>query len=506
MPGQRHVVAQQAAADFQRGEVAGDDDHAAAARRARRQGVRGLRSRTSRRNGATEPHHARENSNTPMPSAAKCSRSNASRARVVEFAGKHSARLRAATSRRARSAIRSNAAQAAAERALQRPRQPRPARPARRCRSHDGQVRGARGAGGAAKVGACGHARDSTRPRRPRMRGCAAGRRPAGFVILSRCRHDPPNAPSNVSCAACIRLALYAAGAGHGLPPDLARFPPDASISSAGTNATRSTTTRRTRARCGSTRSRSARSTPRRRWSMRCARCGPDLRLLVTTITPDRLGARARAVGRRRVEHVYLPYDLPGAVSRFLAHFRPRLALVMETELWPNLLFGCRDRRHPGLHRQRAAVGTLAARLPRAQAAGRRARCARCAGCWRNRRPMRERFVRLGAAPARTLVTGNLKYDIADRRRLAAIRRRASATHAGARPVWIAASTHVEEEAAVVAIHRACARAGRTRCCCGRRAIPERFKAVAQQCVACRLARGDATADAMARCATTACS
>src|SRR3546814_2028192 len=68
----------------------------------------------------------------------------------------------------------------------------------------------------------------------------------------------------------------------------------------------------------------------------------PGLRMLVTSITPTG-SARVRALWGDSVEHVYLPYDLPGAVSRFLRHFQPRMALVLETELWPTLLFGCRD-------------------------------------------------------------------------------------------------------------------------------------------------------------------
>src|SRR5262245_9282570 len=72
----------------------------------------------------------------------------------------------------------------------------------------------------------------------------------------------------------------------------------------------------------------------------------PDLRLLVTTITPTG-SERVRALWKNEVEHVYLPYDLPGAVGRFLDHYRPIAALIMETELWPNLLFGCRDRNVP---------------------------------------------------------------------------------------------------------------------------------------------------------------
>ena len=177
----------------------------------------------------------------------------------------------------------------------------------------------------------------------------------------------------------------------------------------------------------------------------------PDLRLLVTTITPTG-SARVRALWGDRVEHVYLPYDLPGAVGRFLRHFRPRLALVMETELWPNLLFGCAEHGVPAYivnarlsHRSLRgyqllrpllgrALRTLRAVLAQSPADGRR-------------------FVQLGATRAQVAVTGNLKYDIAVGEGwptfAAAFR-----AHAGERPAWIAASTHPDEEAAVIAIHR----------------------------------------------------
>ena len=51
----------------------------------------------------------------------------------------------------------------------------------------------------------------------------------------------------------------------------------------------------------------------------------------------DRCRARAGFVEGSRAQHLYFPYDLPGAVQRFLSHVRPRLAVVMETEIWPNL-------------------------------------------------------------------------------------------------------------------------------------------------------------------------
>ncbi|MEW6691297.1 MAG: glycosyltransferase N-terminal domain-containing protein, partial [Pseudomonadota bacterium] len=69
----------------------------------------------------------------------------------------------------------------------------------------------------------------------------------------------------------------------------------------------------------------------------------PDWAVLVTTTTPTG-SAQVRRLFGDAVEHVYLPFDLPGAVRRFLAHARPTLGVIMETELWPNL-FAEADRR-----------------------------------------------------------------------------------------------------------------------------------------------------------------
>src|SRR5688572_29390330 len=72
----------------------------------------------------------------------------------------------------------------------------------------------------------------------------------------------------------------------------------------------------------------------------------PQRQVVVTTGTPT--GAqRVRALFGDQVLHVYLPYDLPGAVRRFLDRVRPRIAIVMETEVWPNLFRECAHRRIP---------------------------------------------------------------------------------------------------------------------------------------------------------------
>ncbi len=180
-------------------------------------------------------------------------------------------------------------------------------------------------------------------------------------------------------------------------------------------------------------------------------RAHPDLRWLVTTITPTG-SERARALWGEGIEHVYAPYDLPGAVSRFLQHYQPRLALVMETELWPNLLFGCKDRGIPlYLLNARLSARSLRGYRVLAPLIARVVRTVKHIGAQSSHDG--NHFVALGALPAAIVDTGNLKFDIAAPQGLAGVVE-AFARQAGARPVWIAASTHEDEEAAVIATHR----------------------------------------------------
>ena len=203
----------------------------------------------------------------------------------------------------------------------------------------------------------------------------------------------------------------------------------------------------------------------------------PGLRLVVTTITPTG-SERVQALWGDAVVHVYLPYDLPGAVARFLDHFRPALALIVETELWPNLLFACRDRGIP--------THILNARL-----SARSLRGYRVLGPL-IRRALRgvhlvaaqsdedgKRFIRLGANPGRVVVTGNLKFDTLPVDNTDFVRE--FRHHRGSGPTWIAASTHEDEEAAVLAAHHAVSQAHPDALLVWAPRHPERFRAVAQR-------------------------
>ena len=204
----------------------------------------------------------------------------------------------------------------------------------------------------------------------------------------------------------------------------------------------------------------------------------PDLRLVITTITPTG-SERVRSLWGDTVEHVYLPYDLPGAVGRFLEHFQPRLALILETELWPNLLFGCRDHGIPAyVLNARLSERSLRGYRVLAPLIGRALRTLRCIST--QSAADAERFRHLGALPEQIIETGNLKYDVArtdDVAEFAATFRNSSGA---SRPVWIAASTHEAEEAAVLAMHRHLRQRWPDTLLLWAPRHPERFRAVAQ--------------------------
>ena len=206
----------------------------------------------------------------------------------------------------------------------------------------------------------------------------------------------------------------------------------------------------------------------------------PEYSVLVTTVTPTG-SDRVTALFGAEVAHVYAPYDLSGAVVRFLDRVQPQLAIVMETELWPNLFYTCHKRDIPLL--------LINARLSEKSTAGYRrfpglvgdalgavteivAQCAVDAG----------RFESLGADPEKITVAGNLKFEQRLPHSLfekAEVLRREWGAN---RPVWIAASTREgEDEMVLDAFHQVRKRLGDCLLVLVPR-HPERFEQVAELC------------------------
>ena len=179
----------------------------------------------------------------------------------------------------------------------------------------------------------------------------------------------------------------------------------------------------------------------------------PQAPLVVTTVTPTGK-ARVQQLFGDSVFHVYLPYDLPFSVSRFLKKIRPRLALIVETEIWPNLYFAC--------HRRGIPLMIVNARLSERSMRGYKMlhgllrpalRCVDVIAA--QSRADAARYRLLGADPQKIVVAGNMKFDMPIP---------SGAVDAGAamrahwgprRPVWMAASTHEGEELAVFEAHLA---------------------------------------------------
>jgi 3-deoxy-D-manno-octulosonic-acid transferase len=150
------------------------------------------------------------------------------------------------------------------------------------------------------------------------------------------------------------------------------------------------------------------------------------------------------------VLHQFVPLDAPRFVRRFLDHWRPGLALFVESDLWPNLICSCAARRIPmivingrlserSFTRWRRVPGVIAALLNRFDL------------CLTQSAADAERYAKLGAL--RVSATGNLKLDLpappADDAVLGRLKQ-----IVGKRPVVVAASTHPGEEAAVIGAHR----------------------------------------------------
>ena len=178
----------------------------------------------------------------------------------------------------------------------------------------------------------------------------------------------------------------------------------------------------------------------------------PDYSILITTVTPTG-SARVTALFGDDVEHVYAPYDLPDVVSRFLGRVRPRLAIVMETELWPNLFYACQHRSIPLL--------LVNARLSERSVAGYlrvRGLAARTLSAVTEIAAQSEldagRFRSLGADEQRITVTGNMKFE---QRIPPSLRERAEVLRRDwgvGRAVWVAGSTHEGEDEMLLDVFR----------------------------------------------------
>jgi 3-deoxy-D-manno-octulosonic-acid transferase len=177
----------------------------------------------------------------------------------------------------------------------------------------------------------------------------------------------------------------------------------------------------------------------------------PENPLVLTTATPTGR-ARARSSFGDGVDVRFLPYDTPGAVARFLDRIQPRLAIIMETELWPNLFRECERRGVPLVLASARLSAKSVARYRRLGSLFRGIFSASSLIAAQTALDA-ERFIAIGAQSASTRVIGNIKFDMELGAGVIDQGRALRASFGGARPAWIAGSTHAGEEELVLAAH-----------------------------------------------------
>ena len=177
----------------------------------------------------------------------------------------------------------------------------------------------------------------------------------------------------------------------------------------------------------------------------------PGRTLLITTVTPTG-AARVRAAFGDTVKHAYIPFEFPHAVRNFFNCVRPDAALIMETEIWPNLYRGCGIRDIPLI--------LVSARISPRSVPGYRKMLTLIRETLSHgiiiaaqSQPDAERFLEIGASADRTCVMGNIKFDVQPEPGIVERGRSVRAELFGERPVWIAASTHEGEEGPLLDVH-----------------------------------------------------
>ncbi len=174
----------------------------------------------------------------------------------------------------------------------------------------------------------------------------------------------------------------------------------------------------------------------------------PGKAITITTMTPTGSDRVLKVFGKS-VQHCYLPYDYPGAVKRFLNALRPQLAMVMETEIWPNFINECHNRQIPMIytnvrlssrsHKEYLRFKKLFA--PALKKVSQFAVQAKADA---------ERLINIGANADTVEVTGSIKFEMTLPASVTEAAQSVRRDLGWERPVWVAGSTHEGEESQVI--------------------------------------------------------
>ncbi|MFD0966576.1 lipid IV(A) 3-deoxy-D-manno-octulosonic acid transferase [Seminibacterium arietis] len=177
----------------------------------------------------------------------------------------------------------------------------------------------------------------------------------------------------------------------------------------------------------------------------------PHLPITVTTVTPTG-SERVKSAFGDSVFHVYLPYDLPYSIQKLIQFVQPKLCIVIETEIWPNLIHQLYLRQTPFI----IANARLSARSSQRYALVKniiQPILQEITLIAPQDKISEKRYLQLGYNSLKLKLTGNIKFDLVIKNKLLADINELKLS-LGKRPIWIAASTHEGEEEIILQSHR----------------------------------------------------
>lgn len=181
----------------------------------------------------------------------------------------------------------------------------------------------------------------------------------------------------------------------------------------------------------------------------------PNTPILMTTTTPtgsERVQAAFKDLLGKQIYHCYLPYDLPFALSRFFKRIKPKLLVLMETELWPNLLNACYKRNLPVLIAN-GRLSPISARRYGWLGRWMRAMVKPISTVAAQSALDAKRFEDIGVTHEKIVETGNIKFDLQLPTYLTEAGSELRKEMGANRLVWIAASTHEGEETQILSVY-----------------------------------------------------
>jgi 3-deoxy-D-manno-octulosonic-acid transferase len=175
----------------------------------------------------------------------------------------------------------------------------------------------------------------------------------------------------------------------------------------------------------------------------------PHIDIVVTTTTATGSQRILQAFHKHEVHHFYVPYDIPIVIKKFLNHINPSLVIIMETELWPNILYHC-TKRHIPILLANARLSTNSFLGYKKLSRFMRQMLNHITLIAAQSEMDAKRYIALGADPSHVEIFGNIKFDITVSQEIMTKGVKLRNNWGNNRSIWIAASTHEGEEKQVL--------------------------------------------------------